>query len=532
MPFKFNTKLKNIDTMKNCKLFFVGIFIILFSAACDKENPVEQKLDEKPSTEKPVNPPSQGSDYIEVESIEIVTEKNVIYFGEDLPVNVKILPENATQQKVAWILDEEVKPYFTIEETEENNFLIRPKDVPSGELKFSITALAGDVKTSKEITVSPGDLYIDKAGVWHLYTKAGWDKWNEEVRKNTLISMSLYTDIELADEWTPINNFKGSINGNGHIIKGLSISNGGKNTGFVSINDGGAIDNLIFDGAAIKGTVNVGTIVGTNNGRILNCNLINKVTVEGQLTVGGLVGFNTYNGEVRNCHVNADGKEGTGVLVTGNMHDTNEEGTGGIVGANANSTGAYIIGCSSSGMKVKGTKRVGGVVGNNKAYVYGCWSSCDVESTENCAGGVVGRHYMRRMAGCYSTGNVYGPDDTGGLAGRSESLIVSSFSYGTVKNSGSGDSNYVGLAVGYFRYAGKDNLPIALYYKKNGNEGTDEAIGKFAPWQEGDTDGVKPVTDWAAAIADMNSSLATYGLNDFYFIMGDSGHPVLKFNSY
>lgn len=90
----------------------------------------------------------------------------------------------------------------------------------------------------------------------------------------------------------------------------------------------------------------------------------------------------------------------------------------------------------------------------------------------------------------------------------------------------------MGLAVGYFRYAGKDNLPIALYYKKNGNEGTDEAIGKFAPWQEGDTDGVKSVTDWTVAITDMNSSLATYGLNDFFFIMGDSGHPVLKFNSY
>lgn len=43
---------------------------------------------------------------------------------------------------------------------------------------------------------------------------------------------------------------------------------------------------------------------------------------------------------------------------------------------------------------------------------------------------------------------------------------------------------------------------------------------------------LKPVTDWTAAITDMNSSLATYGLNDFYFIMGDSGHPVLKFNSY
>lgn len=83
-----------------------------------------------------------------------------------------------------------------------------------------------------------------------------------------------------------------------------------------------------------------------------------------------------------------------------------------------------------------------------------------------------------------------------------------------------------------FRYAGQDNMPIALYYKKNGNEGTDNAIGRCFACQEGDTDGVKPVTDWTVAIADMNSSLATYGLNDFVFIMGDSGHPVLKFNSY
>ena len=86
-------------------------------------------------------------------------------------------------------------------------------------------------------------------------------------------TVALTADIDLGGEsnpWTPISTFKGTFDGNGHVVSGLYIASG-STVGFFGAVNGGTIKNLVVRGS-VTGTSNVAGVVGDlTAGQIINC---------------------------------------------------------------------------------------------------------------------------------------------------------------------------------------------------------------------------------------------------------------------
>jgi hypothetical protein len=221
-------------------------------------------------------------------------------------------------------------------------------------------------------------------------------------------TVKLGTDIHLNNiAWTPIGGeiepdelygFGGTFDGNGYVIRGLSVSR--------DSSDYKALFGIIFPSAVIK---NLG---------------VTDSYVRGAEFVGGLVGHN--NGEITNSYF-----IGT---VRGQVRHI-----GGLVGQNYPGT---IINSYSAGLVFGGdTGMVGGLVGTNAGIIKDSYSTSIVtmESDESgrfgiVVGGFVGANY-REISNCYSTGAVNGESDVGGFVGWNEGEINNSYSTGNVSGS-------------------------------------------------------------------------------------------------
>ena len=155
----------------------------------------------------------------------------------------------------------------------------------------------------------------------------------------------LMNDIDLAgteyENWIPINNFGGKLEGNGHVIKNLKVNDTANDRvafiGYTAKEVGSTIRNLGFENASIvggtptaKGT-GVAVVVGRTYGNVLieNCYVSNS-KVEGRDHVSLLVGrVGKETGDtgtvIRNCYV------------TGNVKNYANK-TGGLVGQASNLT--------------------------------------------------------------------------------------------------------------------------------------------------------------------------------------------------
>ena len=189
------------------------------------------------------------------------------------------------------------------------------------------------------------------------------------------INITLDTDIDLTGkDWTPIgtnydNSYKGTFDGGGHTITGLTVTTYDKYAGlFGWLNSAGTVKNVVMEGVQI-----------TNN--------------HSSGFAGGVVG-NSW-GTIENCSVSGS--------VSGTVY------VGGVVGVQI---GGSITGCSSSAT-VKGTVDVGGVAGqtNSSATLTACYATGNVIIEMNPAkniagGGLVGMNAGSSLLACYATGNV------------------------------------------------------------------------------------------------------------------------------
>ena len=189
------------------------------------------------------------------------------------------------------------------------------------------------------------------------------------------INITLDTDIDLTGkDWTPIgtdydNSYKGTFDGGGHTITGLTFTTNDKYAGlFGYIGDAGTVKNVVMEGVLItsnNGLSRAGGVAGYSRGTIENCSVSGSVS--GTVSVGGVVGTQW---------------------------------------------GGSITGCSSSAT-VKGTVDVGGVAGltNSNATLTACYATGNVTleiSPINLidVGGAVGFNGESRILACYATGNV------------------------------------------------------------------------------------------------------------------------------
>ena len=192
----------------------------------------------------------------------------------------------------------------------------------------------------------------------------------------TDINITLTADIDLTGkDWTPIgtdydNSYKGTFDGGGHTITGLTFTTNDKYAGlFGWLNKAGTVKNVVMEGVQI-----------TSNQIYGGC-------------IGGVAGYSW--GTIENCSVSGS--------VSGTVY------VGGVVGAQIDGS---ITGCSSS-VTVKGTTDVGSLVGqtNGGATLTACYATgnvtLEIDPVNNISGGgLVGMNGGSGIRACYATGNV------------------------------------------------------------------------------------------------------------------------------
>ena len=130
-----------------------------------------------------------------------------------------------------------------------------------------------------------------------MATPADWDA-----------NFVLTADLDLSGvSLTPIGeysetNFAGSLNGNGHVIRNVTINM--PTTDYVGlfgyVYNGGRISNLGIEDADITGHIYAGGLIGFNsNGTISDCYVTGRVN-DTNWSAGGLIGYN--EGTVRNSY--------------------------------------------------------------------------------------------------------------------------------------------------------------------------------------------------------------------------------------
>ena len=188
--------------------------------------------------------------------------------------------------------------------------------------------------------------------------------------------------------WTPIgregsNFFRGTYDGGGKEISGLTINvSSGNCYGLFGV-IGGTVKNVKLTGVSISGGSFTGGLVGIANAisTIDHCS-VSVTAITGDGGVGGLAGVICDDCNVMNCMV-------TGGTVSGNM------GVGGIAGSL-----------------------------RDAAVIENCYSTCNVSSLVDSAGGVVGMTESGTVVQfCYATGSVTAPLLAGGIAGDGQGTI-------------------------------------------------------------------------------------------------------------
>lgn len=175
------------------------------------------------------------------------------------------------------------------------------------------------------------------------------------------------------------NRFMGTFDGQGHHIKGLTLSNHDSGL-FWYVGATGKIHDLTIENANVLFSDNAAVLVHNNFGTIENCAVLNtNITADTGAVLGGMVSRNY--GIIRNSYVQ-------GGTLTSNT--TTATGHAGFAGSN-----------------------------EEGALIEKCWTSMTVNTQSDYAGGFVGLGYGGTIKDCFTLGDVTARGYSGGFVGRS-----------------------------------------------------------------------------------------------------------------
>lgn len=229
--------------------------------------------------------------------------------------------------------------------------------------------------------------------------------------------------------------FTGYFDGLGHTINNLVINR--PTIDYVGLfgvaGTGSIVRNVGLVGGSVRGSSQVGGIVGVNHGgSVSNSYATGNVSGTSLTTgyVGGLVGYNY--GTVSNSYATGN--------VSGSAY------VGGLVGLNGGTPGATVSNSYATGnVSMSGSgSGGGGLVGQNDFTVSNSYAIGNVSSSNWYIGGLVGINWGS-VSNSYATGSASGGNGVGGLIGTSSAGTVSN-SYATGSVSG---NYYIGGLVGY-----------------------------------------------------------------------------------
>ena len=252
----------------------------------------------------------------------------------------------------------------------------------------------------------------------------------------------LTTDIILTGkDFSSIPIFSGTFDGQGHSIKGVSVTGVTGRGLFSIISENATVKNLNVVGIVRPSgsESSIGGIAGTNKGVIYNCKFSGKVAATN--TVGGIVGENTSTGSVLKCTAagTVDGEKFTGGVVGNNSGNIVQS----INAASVNTTieekkhsledidlstltdvDSYTKKSSSSDETSSATD-TGGIAGYSTGTIFSCENSGSVgyPHVGYNIGGIAGRS-SGLIINCNNCGHLNGRKDIGGIAGQMEPYLV------------------------------------------------------------------------------------------------------------
>ena len=207
-----------------------------------------------------------------------------------------------------------------------------------------------------------------------------------------------------ANPWTAIGTqsapFKGTFDGNGHVVSGLYINSKSSYQGLFGYINGGTVQNVTVQGSVTSTAGNIAGVVGYNNkGTIKNCSSAVEVSCTGGSFVhyyGGIAAYSS--GTV------------TGCVNSGSITATGGAACGGIVGCNF---GGSVTDCYNKGTVENPGSHVGGIVGQER----------NGASTANC-------YNIGSVTGKTNVGAVVGQEQGGAAACQNSYYLVGSASFG------------------------------------------------------------------------------------------------------
>ncbi|MBQ3939665.1 MAG: RICIN domain-containing protein, partial [Oscillospiraceae bacterium] len=268
----------------------------------------------------------------------------------------------------------------------------------------------------------------------------------------------LKKDLNLCgSEWQKIGTkdspFRGSFNGGGHAIIGLTVTGSDQYTGFFGCADGGSICHFAIQGSVTGDTVVGGVCGWLRAGHISDIYseiTLPKATEDYQ---GGICGLAEFAGYIENCTQNArvnsydrdSYRGGIAGYSRANIRGCVNRGAvecdwnnvGGITGF---CEGGKIEYCANYGRVGGGdwAERVGGICGESSsdAVIFSCRNEGEVFSSgDDHIGGIVGWQTQNsRVLGCINLGTVHGDTYVGGIVG--EGICACSLNAGHVSGDG------------------------------------------------------------------------------------------------
>lgn len=231
----------------------------------------------------------------------------------------------------------------------------------------------------------------------------------------------MVADIDMskaAQWWTPVKNFTGSLDGDGHTIYNLGVKTTEDHTGlFGTLDLSGIAKNLIFVNPTVEVTNTnqfAGVLAGETNytydgkGQATNVDSIfvygAKIAGDDQsfIAAGGLVGSANLKTKINNCSFQ------------GEITLPNSENVGGIVGQTR--SGSSVNACYAN---VNATAKtvLGGIVGiAGTPHDYCKFTNCEVRgqlTAENAVGGFVGDNYFNEISNVVSHADIVATKKSG-----------------------------------------------------------------------------------------------------------------------
>ena len=265
----------------------------------------------------------------------------------------------------------------------------------------------------------------------------------DQVRNTPNAHYALGKDVDMSSfygDFSPIEEFRGSLDGRGYSIDNLSINGSEMYSGlFYEIYDTDVtIKDLTFNNAVLNLTadcMNAGIVAGYvasggTGSKVTNVHVNNAtISADGEFAgyVGGIAGSLVVFSSISGCSVN-------GILIDA----PSAVGVGGLVGETR--TSASITASRASGT-INADSEIGGILGSGGtgSSVSDCYADMQLTG-RNTIGGIVGSTnrssenedsptgYVSAVSNCYATGSIaategdwYGNYNVGGIAGMIDS---------------------------------------------------------------------------------------------------------------